>query len=394
MTVRHWPDVKFKTRTWPPRDAVLDPFWSNRRRKANRGSYQEAVVPLIAAHEVRLSPRLMRVVQEASHDLTRFDAQYHYGAPFESVLLRSESAASSQIEQLTANARRIALARLGDHSRINATQIARNTTALEAALRLSNSLQEQTILAMHEALMSDSDINAGMFRTEANWIGGDSPVTALFVPPHHSTIASLMSDLVGFMTRREIPALVQAAIAHAQFETIHPFADGNGRTGRALVSAILRARGTTVNFTIPLSSGLLTRTQEYFEALDAYRDGNLEPIITEFVDAAHRAMTNVQVLMHDIDQLRESILNTATRRTQNLRLLTELCTTEPAFTAQMVQAKGIPSSSAYKILGKFESAGILKVEQKIRGQRVWSVPGLTNALDNFARRAGRRTLAL
>lgn len=189
----------------------------------------------------------------------------------------------------------------------------------------------------------------------------------------------------------QICQLWWAAIAHAQFETIHPLTDGNGRTGRALVSAILRARGTTQNFTVPLSSGLLTATREYFESVDEYREGNVEPIILGFVDAAARTMGNVQVLMHDIEQLHDKILGTAQRVTNNLRAVAGLCTTEPAFTAHMVEQTGVPVSTAYTIIKRLVEAGILRKEQKIGGQSVWSVMDLTEALDAFAQQAGNRT---
>jgi len=140
---------------------------------------------------------------------------------------------------------------------------------------------------MYRALLEDSGLqHAGRLREQPNWIGGDSSVTAMFVPPQHTDVPDALEDLVRFMARTDIPALVQAAIAHAQFETIYPLTNGNGRTRRALVSAILRARGTTQNFTVPLSSGLLTITKDYFEALDEYRQGNIEPIIMRFIDRA------------------------------------------------------------------------------------------------------------
>lgn len=351
-----------------------------------------AIVPAIADAEIRLSTELISNVQDITDDLTRFDAQYQSTAPFGAVLLRSESSASSQIEQLTANARRISLARLGDTSRQNAMLIARNTQALETALQLAESLDVEAILAMHRVLMEGTDQQAGMLRQEINWIGGHSPVTAMFVPPEHALVPGALEDLVKFMRRSDIASIVQAAIAHAQFETIHPFTDGNGRTGRALVSAMLRAKGTTKNFTVPLSSGLLTNTANYFEALNEYRRGNIEPIIEKFVAAARRAMLNVQVLVHDLEQLKAKILQTGQRVTKNMRTFADFCATEPAFTAQMVEQLGVPTSSTYTIIKRLVNAKILREEGKISGQSVWSVVGLTTALDDFAKRAGNRTV--
>src|SRR5699024_3256430 len=137
-----------------------------------------------------------------------------------------------------------------------------------------------------------------------------------------------------------------------------------------LVSAVLRARGTTRNFTVPLSSGLLTNTAEYFDALTQYRRGNITPIIDRFVDATQQAMGNAQVLLHDIEQVRNEIYRSTARKTKNLTALATLCTTEPAFTAGMVEQLGVPTSSAYRIIDKLVDQGILRVEQKIKGQAV------------------------
>jgi len=388
-----WPAVQYVEQSWPPANSTPNPLWSNRKRRANRGTYPLAQVPAIASLSIPLTQASASAIQSTTDDMTRFDAQYQGGAPFSAVLLRSESSASSEIEHLTANARRISLARLGDTSRPNAALIARNTIALEAALQLADNLNIDALLSMHQALLGEADPDhAGQIRDQQVWIGGDSPVTAMFVPPPPMEVPAALEDLVEFMARTDLPALAQAAIAHAQFETVHPFTDGNGRTGRAVVSAILRARGTTRNFTVPLSSGLLTNTGTYFEALNEYRTGNITPIIEEFVAAAHSAMANTQVLLHDLDQVRDSILGTASRVTTNLRAIATLCTTEPAFTARMVEQLNIPISSAYRILDKLVDQEILRTEQKIYGQSVWSVRALTDALDDFAARAGRREL--
>ena len=123
--------------------------------------------------------------------------------------------------------------------------------------------------------------SAGRWRTEQVWIGGDgySPHRQSFIPPHHEHIPALIADLLAFARRTDVPLLTQSAIAHAQFETIHPFTDGNGRTGRALIHAMLRGPGLTRNVTVPVSAGLLTDTAAYFEAFTAYRAGNPEAIV-------------------------------------------------------------------------------------------------------------------
>src|SRR5690606_10443936 len=95
-------------------------------------------------------------------------------------------------------------------------------------------------------------------------------------------------------------------LAHAQFETIHPFTDGNGRTGRALAQALLRAHQVTRNVAVPVSAGLLADVEGYHGALTAYREGDLVPIVEAFARAALRAVRNVEQLVVEIDEIRET----------------------------------------------------------------------------------------
>lgn len=121
-----------------------------------------------------------------------------------------------------------------------------------------------------------------------NWIGGrdHSPRNAVHVPPPPATVARYMNDLVSFANRDDIQTLAQASIAHAQFESIHPFTDGNGRIGRALVNTILRRRGVTTTVVIPVASALVARREWYFDLLGAYRAGDAEPLVRGFTTGA------------------------------------------------------------------------------------------------------------
>ena len=178
---------------------------------------------------------------------------------------------------------------------------------MAAALDLADRLDEGAILAMHEALLAhvQPDI-AGRWRSAQVWIGGDSfgPHGATFIPPHHDQVPALMADLVAFIQRTDLPLLSQAAIAHAHFETIHPFPDGNGRIGRALIHAMLRGRGLTRNVTVPISAGLLTDTNGYFNALTAYRSGEPSAIVQQLAEASLAAATNGRRLVGDLRSIR------------------------------------------------------------------------------------------
>ena len=220
-----------------------------RAERAHLGRPYRAAVPAVIAHaDVELDAALIADADEATIALARFDAEVGAQvAPFAAVLLRSEAASSSQIENLSASARAITEAEVVP-GRGNAAVIVGNTSAMQAAIALADRLDPDAILTMHEALMRSSAPRiAGHWRQEAVWIGGrgSTPHSADFVAPHHSRVPAAIEDLCAFLARDDLPVLAQAAIGHAQFETIHPFPDGNGRAGRALLQAFLRNKGLT-----------------------------------------------------------------------------------------------------------------------------------------------------
>ncbi len=180
---------------------------------------------------------------------------------------------------------------------------------MEAAAAHADHLDGDAILAMHKALLDSTEPDsAGKWRTVQNWIGGSdwSPYEATFVPPQPDRVPAAIQDLERFLARDDVPTLVQAAIAHAQFETIHPFTDGNGRTGRALVHSLLRGKELTRHVTVPVSAGLLADTRRYFDALTAYRNGDPEPIVERLAHASLAAINNGRALVDELHAVRAS----------------------------------------------------------------------------------------
>ncbi|MFA5710578.1 Fic family protein [Mycolicibacterium sp.] len=150
------------------------------------------------------------------------------------------------------------------------------------------------------------------------WIGGgSSPLNAEFVPPRNERVPAAVDDLIAFAARADVALLAQVAVAHAQFETIHPFNDGNGRTGRALVQSMLRNKGMTRQVTVPVSAGLLSDTDGYFAALTAYRDGDLAPIVERFAHASERAIVNGRRLIAELREIRASWNDRVTARSDS-----------------------------------------------------------------------------
>lgn len=345
---------------------------------------------------VALPPAVSADADAASREITRFDAELgNEIAPFAAVLLRSESAASSQIENLTASARAIAEAELpGVKAKRNAEMIVANTTAMRAALTLSGEITTEAVLAMHRALMAGHPRHTpGRFRTEPVWIGGGStPVGAAYVGPRHELISDAMADLIAFSRRTDVPALPQIAIAHAQFETIHPFTDGNGRTGRALVQAMLRAKELTGHVTVPLSAGLLSDTDAYFEALTAYRDGDAVPIIECFARAGALCVDNGRMLIAGLRDIRKRWNDVISARSDStIWKVADLLTRRPVVNAALLaQELGIATSNAHRYLNPLTDAGILVEASGGPRNRTWRSPEVLVALDAFADRARRR----
>ena len=390
-----WPAVAHEELPWVWR---YEPGEASRNQiRAHRGPYSAAIPAQIRDVRYSMPSVLAAAVDDASREIARFDEQSGAVlAPFASLLLRSEAAASSQIENLTASARAIAQAELlGAAGRGNAAQIVANTTAMTAAIGLADDLSEQSILTMHRALLgSQDDASAGRWRTEQVWIGGSrlGPHLADFVPPQHARLSAAIADLVAFMRRDDMPALTHAAIAHAQFETIHPFTDGNGRTGRALIHALIRGKGLARHVTVPLSAGLLVDVPSYFRALDAYREGDPEPIVSQLVEAAFAGITNGRALVAELEGIREAWRGRIkARQGSNAWRITEVLFTHPVVDAGLLaRLTGIAPGNVYRPLEALLEAGVLTESTNRRRGRMWRSDEVLRALDAFAARTGRR----
>ena len=390
-----WPPVAYEERPWEHREGIAA---SRRALMQSRGPYRAAVPSPIKHLPVSLDADVVAAADDASRELTRFDTEAGLiTAPFASILLRSESASSSEVENLTSSAKQVALAELGASRSDNATLVVANVRAMGAALRLADHLDESSILAMHEALLRDNTPEqVGRWRDQQVWIGGGSisPHTAAFVPPHHDRVPELMSDLVAFARRTDIPVLIQAAIAHAQFETIHPVPDGNGRTGRALLHGMLRHGGLTRNVTVPVSAGILQDTDRYFAALSAYREGDLAPIVTTVVDASFSAVGNGRALVADIQSASQRWDVAVTARSHaTVHGLKQYLLRQPVVNVRTVAEQlAVSPVAAQNAIDQLVDAGILTKISSGQRNRVWAAPDILTALDAFGARARRQPL--
>lgn len=391
-----WPVLSDQEVPWRPR--LPSDVVPRSVRLRHSGPYRAAVVPLIATALPTLDAATSALADEASREIARFDAELGGEiAPFATVLLRSESASSSQIEQLTAGARAIAVAELGDGASRNAASILGNVRAMRAALDLAGDLSPSTILAMHAALLDEVEpAIAGRWRTDQVWIGGDSygPHGAAFIPPVADDVPALIDDLVAFAHREDVPVLVLAAVSHAQFETIHPFPDGNGRTGRALIHALLRRYELTRAVTVPVSAGLLSEVDGYFAALTAYREGDIDPIVSALATGALSAVVNARQLVADLHQVRAHWDDVVlARRDSAAWRVADLLVRQPVLDAATIAREvDITTGNALRALEPLVAAGVVTEFTGRARNRLWQAAEVLTAVDAFAARAGRRRM--
>lgn len=368
---------------WPAHAQRVLPWASTSRR----GTREDRTLSEVT---VSIPPRIadLDVPVIAERDLAR--ARYEAAdlervadgvlSPLSGFLIRMESVASSRIEHVEATP--VAFARAIGGLKENASamsMVAAGTAITKLIAASSTTITLDEILAAHRALMeADPDPSerpyVGRVRDVQNWIGGSqySPRGALYVPPPPEEVPALLGDLIVFSNRDDVEPVTQAAIAHAQFESIHPFTDGNGRIGRALIGAILRRRGVTPHTVLPVASALAADTTHYFSLLTAYRTGDAVPIVTDLAlcveTAAREARGTARVFARYEAAWREQAAPRAGGPAD--RILPVLLSL-PVFTVeQLVDELGdVPERSVYRGVQALEEARVVEaVTERVRGR--------------------------
>jgi Fic family protein len=321
-------------------------------------------------------------------------------------LLRAESVASSKIEGLEAGPRRlldaeVVLTQGGDAADRIAVEVLANVAAMEAAVELGSSTGTITLddlLGIHRTLMERSSMPhiGGVVRTTQNWIGGSSynPCSAAFVPPPPESLEVLLQDLLTYVNGDDHPTLVQAAIAHAQFETLHPFADGNGRTGRALIHVILRRRGLALRFVPPISLVLATWASDYIAGLTAYRHVGAPDSperstgagtwLRTFATATHRSCHDAEAYANKIDTLDARWRDQLGRVRANsaVELLLDVLPGVPVITVESAaRLIGRSEMRTGEAVNRLEAAGVLR--QRNVGRQRYRVFEAADVVDLF-----------
>ncbi|WP_243118299.1 Fic family protein [Actinomyces wuliandei] len=267
-------------------------FWEStyesglRPRDRRSGAYLAYVPAPLAGSSLALSHETAELAARAETRVRSLATSQDLAAVGR-FLLRSEAIASSQIEGIAPSAHKIALAELGQQEEVRglsrqARTVAHNVTLVREAVENLMAPQPVTpdhLLDLHRSLLPDSPQHHGL-RTVQNWVGGSSyhPLDADFVPPPPDLVPTLVEDLLTYLNEAAHAPLVQAALVHAQFETIHPFTDGNGRVGRALIHTVLARRSLLAGTVLPTSLVMSTLSEKYVEALSLFRESTEPPL--------------------------------------------------------------------------------------------------------------------
>jgi Fic family protein len=367
------------------------------------GAFNVFVPDAIARREFNLDGEAIAAVVEATKALGQLNdtrPELTSLAGLARNLLRTESAASSRIEGVKISHRRLARAayarsrsRRGDN---RAAEVLGNVEAMERAIELGTSAEPFSVADVqdiHRTLLrftEDRDI-AGVLRTKQSWIGGNDyhPIGATYVGPPHEQVPELMEDLCRFISREDIAAVAQAAIAHAQFENIHPFADGNGRAGRALIYTVLRRRGEITNYIPPISLVLVGEPKNYVGGLGAYSQGKLSTWCGRFAHATARAAREAERLAEQIEAVQSEWLERLgePRRDAAIREVISALPAQPVIDVPAAQQlTGKSHVAVGNALIQLEEAGILKKLSEGRWGRVWECTELLGLVDDFEKR--------
>jgi Fic family protein len=389
-------------------------------RRDSAGCYYDAYIP------DRLAGRTFHLEGETAADLADAEAAIirlngdttalTNSEALARMLLRAEAVASSRIEGLNIGSRRLlrveaAIAAGASSVDITAEEILGNIRAMDHAVDVvarSPSITPELICDVHRELTRGTPIAqiGGTLRSQQNWIGGSilNPCRAAYVPPPPELVVPLVDDLAEFCNGEQLSPLAQAAVAHAQFEIIHPFADGNGRTGRALIHSVLRRRGVAPRFVPPISLVLAARSEEYIAGLRAmqYLGDPREPSaiaslnewLSLFAGATLQATNQAAAFEQDIREIVAlwRLRLGSVRRGSSLDLLIAALPAAPVFTVQTASALiGRSFQAVNPAIERLQEAGIARSINVARRNRAFEA---TELVDAFVRMEDRITSAL
>jgi Fic family protein len=368
-------------------------------KRPSGGSYEAFVPDPIGEEEPRLSSATSTLAERAGLAVRGLNDDPSGLVPLEGLgrqLLRSEALASSQIEGLNISPRKLAEADLSDQDgHFKAQEILGNIRALELATRIGSEADEfdvDSITRIHRemATVPPLDRIAGELREQPSWIGGRTPLDAEYVGPPWEEVRPLLDDHCDFINRDDISPVAQAAIAHAQFETIHPFGDGNGRVGRCLIQMIFRRRGLAPHYIPPVSIVLGANKDAYISGLESYREGEVDGWVRQFARAVEDAADQARSFSRAVIALQEMWRRELGRVRSDAAVLPliEMLPKFPVVTAAVAEKEiGRSRPVTIEALDRLASIGALTRHSNRKKGYSWEAKGLFRLLAEFEKAA-------
>jgi Fic family protein len=379
---------RYETRVWEPR-------FGSPRAGGKRARYRAFVPDSIGDFAPELSAATSALCERAGAAIRELNASSGGLRSLEGLaaqLLRSEALASSAIEELRISHRKLARAEAGAGGGGHvAREVLGNVRAMERAVKVGDGeadLGVEDILAIHRDVAVGPALEqiAGKLREQQGWIGGWSPPGAAFVPPPPEHVPRLMDDLCAFMNRDDISPVAQAAIAHAQFETIHPFGDGNGRVGRCLIHTLLRRRGVAPRYVPPVSLVLATDKDAYIAGLHEFRRDDVDRWVVQFAEAVEDSAEIARNYSRRVAELKAEWVERAEpmRSDSTARAILDHLPSHPIVTAAIAeQLTGRSRVAAINGLEHLHQAGILTRHRNQRKGDSWEAKELFAILGDF-----------
>ncbi len=385
------------------------------RKQRASGSYEYYLPTKLSCINIALDPDVAGDISRAELAIEQLNNKalvLHNTEGLARLLLRAEAVSSSHIEGLTIGTRRLLKAELNAQKSATfkfdekAASVLGNISAMECAINQASSeklIDVSTILNIHRALCENTRIQqfGGCVRDVQNWVGGNSynPLQAEFVPPAPEHVEGLLEDLAAYCNNTLASVVLQAALVHAQFETIHPFIDGNGRTGRALIHLILKRRGLAKNFVPPISLCMATHAQDYVQGLSAFRyiDGgdskkiqdNINDWLSFFSGCCILACNEVEEFEKTVAVMQDAWRKKigSVRKGSALEVLLDEVIGAPIFTiGSICDATGRAFSAVSGAVERCVDAGIVLPVNANKRNRAFEVPSVIEKFNMFERK--------
>lgn len=386
--------------------------WGGTRQQRKSGAYSCYVPDFLCDMGISLDADVIGDLERAQRGIADLNGNVSYLHDTEGLarlLLRAEAVSSSYIEGLTIGTRKLLRSELNVTDRYfsyneTATTVLGNIRAMQRAVADSvaqDRITVDTIVQIHHELMKGTPLEqyGGVVREEQNWVGGSSsnPLSASYIPPGPEHVPGLLEDLAEFANRDDVPTMLRAALVHAQFESIHPFVDGNGRTGRALIHTLLR-RDEPEGFVPPVSLVMATHVKDYTEALNGFRfdsrdegaaRAGVNDWVSFFAGSVADACAEARSFESDIEDLVRSWRDrlSSVRGNSALDRMLDEMVGAPLFTiSSMSEAIGRSIPATTNAVNALVSAGIIREVSNRTRNRVFEATDVIDQFNLFERR--------